>query len=282
VTSLSLVDRLSDDRPFVTVELRPPRAGLSSAESMDLWIDMHQATRRLARQDTAMFLTDNAVGVKEEENLQHLAANLATDVSRSSVVPFLTCKHSLEYCHMYAARAHSGGFEALTVLGGDHTVGPPRCVPHAWQLRQQLRERIPELVLGGWANPHRDPAEQAGYIAGEEYTAEFFLTQIVSHHSVDRVTDFIEALDREGIHKPAVFGVFLYRSANPKTLAVLDEFFPVPAEQLTREFASGASPEEVCARSIRALREAGARNVYVSNLGFREVAPRFEKVLELL
>lgn len=282
MTGLSLVERLSDDRPFVTVELRPPRAGLSSAESMDLWIDMHQATRRLARQDTAMFLTDNAVGVKEEENLRHLAANLATDVSRSSVVPFLTCKHSLEYCHLYAARAHAHGFEALTVLGGDHMVGPPRCVPHAWQLRQQIRERIPELVLGGWANPHRDPVEQAGYIAAEEYTADFLLTQVVSHHTVDRVADLLEELDRRGIDKPSVFGVFLYRSANPKTLAVLGEFFPVPAEQLTREFEAGASPEEVCARSIRALRDAGARNVYVSNLGFRGVAPRLERVLELL
>jgi 5,10-methylenetetrahydrofolate reductase len=282
VTGPSVLDRLSAPGPLVSVELRPPRTGLSSAESMDLWIDLHQATRRLARHDTVMFLTDNAVGVAEEENLRHLAANLATDMSRSQVVPFLTCKHTLDYCHLYAARAHGHGFEALTVLGGDHTVGPPRCVAHAWELREQIRRRIPGLVLGGWANPHRDAAEQAAFIESDDYSAEFLLTQVVSHHSVGRVSALLEELDRRGIEKPVVFGVFLYRSANPRTLAMLGDFFPVPSVELAREFEEGASPEEVCARSIRALRNAGADKVYISNLGFRDVAKRYEMVLSLL
>ena len=38
---------------------------------------------------------------------------------------------------------------------------------------------------------------------------------------------------------PGVFGVFFYRSANPRTLEALKGFLPVPAEGLTREFASG-------------------------------------------
>jgi hypothetical protein len=282
VTNTDILERLADERPLVTVELRPPRTGLSSAESMDLWIDMYHATQRLARHDTLIFLTDNAVGVAEEENLRHLTANLASDVSRSQVVPFLTCKHALEYCHLYAARAHAQGFESLTVLGGDHTVGPPRCVPHAWHLRKQIRERIPGLTLGGWANPHRDAGEQAGFIESDDYTAEFYLTQVMSHHSVGKVAALLEELDRRGIDKPGVFGVFLYRSANPRTLAMLNDFFPVPAEEITREFDSGATPEEICARSIRALREAGARRVYVSNLGFRGVARRYERLLELI
>lgn len=282
MTAAPIRERLAADDPLVTVELRPPRTGLSSAESMDSWIDMYHATQRLARHDTLIFLTDNAVGVAEEENLRHLTSNLATDVSRSQVVPFLTCKHTLEYCHLYSARAHAQGFEALTVLGGDHTVGPPRCVPHAWELRKQIRERIPELTLGGWANPHRDAAEQAGFIESGDYTAEFYLTQVVSHHSAGKVEAFLEELDRRGIDTPGVFGVFLYRSANPRTLSMLGDFFPVPAEEITREFESGTSPEEICARSIRALREAGADRVYVSNLGFRGVASRYKRVLELI
>ena len=36
-----------------------------------------------------------------------------------------------------------------------------------------------------------------------------------------------------------MFGVFYYRSANPRTLAALRGFLPVPAEELTREFADG-------------------------------------------
>src|ERR671938_72774 len=51
------------------------------------------------------------------------------------------------------------------------------------------RERI---VLGGWANPHADPERQVDFIASAEFHAEFFLTQIVSHHHVDRVSRFID------------------------------------------------------------------------------------------
>jgi hypothetical protein len=40
----------------------------------------------------------------------------------------------------------------------------------------------------------------------------------------------------------------------------------VPAEGLTREFGAGASADEVCARTIRAMMDVGARHFYVSNL----------------
>ena len=43
-------------------------------------------------------------------------------------------------------------------------------------------------------------------------------------------------------------------------------FLPVPAEGLTREFAAGATPEDVCARTIRTLIDVGARHFYISNL----------------
>ena len=57
-----------------------------------------------------------------------------------------------------------------------------------------------------------------------------------------------------------------YRSANPKTLELLRGFLPVPVEGLTRDFAEGATPDEICARTIRALLDAGARHFYISNL----------------
>ena len=40
----------------------------------------------------------------------------------------------------------------------------------------------------------------------------------------------------------------------------------MPVDALTQEFADGATPEDVCARTIAALRAAGVRHVYVSNL----------------
>jgi hypothetical protein len=68
---------------------------------------------------------------------------------------------------------------------------------------------------------------------------------------------------------PGAFGVFFYRSANPTTLQRLGEFFPVPADELRKEFAAGATPIEICARTIRELRSLGADKVYVSNLGYK-------------
>ena len=65
---------------------------------------------------------------------------------------------------------------------------------------------------------------------------------------------------------PGVFGVFFYRSANPKTLQLLNTFLPVPIEGLTKDFASGATAEEVCARTIRTLRDVGVKHFYISNL----------------
>lgn len=277
--------RLSEPGPMVAVELRPPRSGLDAARSMDVWIDMHHALRRLAGQGTFILLTDDAVGDREEESLAHLAANLgaepgprtsngtdaaAADGPFGHVLPFLTCKHPLEYCRLFARRAADLGVAGVTVVGGDRSGGAPRCVPHGQDLRAVLRADQPGLALGGWANPHRDPAEQARFVAGEGFAADYVLTQVVSHHSLARVERLHAELARRGVALPVVHGVFLYRSANPRTLEQLGRFFPVPAAEVSREFAAGAGPVEVCARTIRALRSAGAEKVYVSNLGVGE------------
>ena len=280
--SSTVLQRLREDRPLAAVELRPPRTGLSSADTMEVWIDMYHSIQRLARRDTVIFLTDNAVGLSEEENLAHLTANLAGDLDPRRIVPFLTSKHSIEDCLMHASRAASRGFEAITVLGGDHTAGPPRCVPHARELRTLIRQRVPGLDLGGWANPHRPAEEQVSYLLDTRFEAEFYLTQIVSHHSLGAIERFLNQARRRGVPYPGVFGVFLYRSANPGTLAKLAAFFPVPAAELTREFEAGMTPEEICAKSVRMLREVGADKVYLSNLGFQQVETRYRRIVDLL
>src|SRR5262249_8706375 len=194
-----------------------------------------------------------AVGAEEEDNVRHLVINLGTDVPRDRIVPFLTSKHSREFCLSYAERARQHGFPALVVLGGDKAVGTPRCVEHAWQLREMLRARNDSIALGGWANPHADAERQGDFLAAPNFHAEFYLTQVVSHYEVDRVAAFVRAAERRGLALPGMFGVFFYRSANPRTLEALKGFLPVPAEGLTREFSSGATAEEVCARTIRTL-----------------------------
>ncbi len=247
---------------------------------MDAWIDTYHSIVGLARRNSYIFLTDSAVGAPEEDNLRHLVANLGQDVPREHIVPFLTCKHPLDYCLAYAERARQSGFPALVVLGGDRHVGPARCVEHAYQLRQAIRAVQPALLLGGWANPHADAARQTDYLQDDDFTAEFFLTQVVSHHDVDVVQGFIEELRRRRVALPAVFGVFFYRSANPRTLATLANFLPVPVEGLTREFAEGANPEDICARTLRSLIGLGARHFYISNLPLATASRTLAGILE--
>jgi 5,10-methylenetetrahydrofolate reductase len=246
---------------------------------MDAWIDIHHQVRRLARAGHYLFLTDNAVGAAEEENLAHLGANLAGEVDPERIIPFLTCKHSLEYCLLYAERAWSLGFRALVVLGGDRSVGPPRCLPHAYQLRARIRERVPGLLLGGWANPHRDPAQQAAYLAHPDFGADFWLSQVVSHHSVAGVAGLLREVERRGVEAPGIFGVFFYRSARAQTLQRLNEFFPVPSEALAGEFEAGASSKEICGRTVAAMREAGVRNLYFSNLALGNASATLKEIL---
>jgi 5,10-methylenetetrahydrofolate reductase len=275
----SIVERLNSEPFVIAAELRPPRAELETRASMDAWIDTYHAVRSLTREGTPVFLTDSAVGLKEEDNLRHLVNNLGSSVPRSAIVPFLTCKHPMEFCTSYADRAVQQGFQALVVLGGDKSVGPPRCVAHAWELRQEIRRHQPNLALGGWANPHAGIEDQVGHLLDEHATAEFFLTQIVSHYSATRVREFVETAARRGLTIPGMYGVFYYRSANPRTLDTLKSFLPVPAAELSAEFAGGASPDDICARTLRELRAAGARHFYISNLPLQRAALTLGRIL---
>lgn len=277
-----LVSRLRGDTPVLTAELRPPRAELDAIEGMDAWIDTYHAIRRLSRQGIPVFLTDSAVGTQEENNLRHLIANLGRELPRDMVVPFLTSKHSLSFCLSYASQAKQHGFHSLVVLGGDKTVGRPRCVEHAWDLRREIRAHEPDLMLGGWANPHASAAQQVDFLLDERFCAEFYLTQVVSHLNLDPVKRFLAEVDRRPVPIPGMFCVFYYRSAKPKTLQVLSSFMPVPIEGLIDEFSAGASAADVCARTIRALRAEGVRHICICNLPMHDASAVLAAIRERL
>lgn len=133
-------------------------------------------------------------------------------------------------------------------------------------LRKAIRERRPGLELGGWANPHKDPARQVAYLVEARVVTDFYLTQVVSHHDLQPVERFLTEVERQRLDAPGLFGVFYYRSPNHRTLDALAPFLPVPRTALEREFREGATATGICARTIRALRTLGVRNVYVSNL----------------
>ncbi len=274
-----LLSCLKSSESIYTVELRPPPSRLSSSDAMTNWIDLNQSIRTLARADNFIFLTDDAVGSEEEENLAHISSNVGADIPHSRIVPFLTCNHTLEHCLMYVDRLKAEGYEALTVLGGDSSLDVVRCFPHSFLLREQIRLRHPNLTLGGWMNPHREINRQVSYLSSGNFNADYYMTQIVSHHSLDRVEMFLEESVRKGVTIPGVFGVFYYWGATPKMLEKLSEFFPVPVEQLKREFAEGGTPESILARTIEGLKSLGIEKFYLSNLGRRRVKFRLDQVI---
>lgn len=275
-----LARSLEGEAGVVAVELRPPRAELSAREGMDAWIDSYHEIRRLGRHRVPSFLTDSAVGTPEEHNLRHLSANLGRELPRDLVTPFLTSKHALDFCLSYAEQAWQQGFPSLVVLGGDTTVGHPRCVEHAWDLRRLIREREPRLSLGGWANPHAAAERQVDFLLDPRFCAEFYLTQVVSHFNLEPVKRFLDEVDRRQVALPGMFGVFYYRSANLNTLGTLARFLPVPIDALAAEFASGATPVDVCARTLRAMMDLGARHFYVSNLPLSRASSTLNAILE--
>src|SRR5678810_98425 len=113
---MSLAAALNSGGTVIAAELRPPRAELGSREGMDAWIDTYHAVRSLTRRDVRVFLTDSAVGTQEENNLRHLVTNIGRDITQDRVFPFLTTKHSLDFCLTYAEQAWQGGFSSLVVL----------------------------------------------------------------------------------------------------------------------------------------------------------------------
>ncbi len=274
----SFLEALRAPGPLRAVELRPPPVALSGARSLDAWIDLNQAVRGLLRDGRFVLFTDDAVGDREEESLQHLTANLGSGADLSRVVPFLTLKHPLDYCLLFARRAASHGLGAVTVTGGDAGVGPPRCLPRSRDLRSRLRGEASGLAFGAWVNPYRDPVEQVRLLMEEGHEADYYLTQVVSHHDLDPLRRFLEEADRRGLRQPGMVGVFLYRSGNPTTLQRLSRFIPVPVEAIQREFAEGAGAEEICARTLGALAGMGVEKVYLSNLEPRRAGERLRRV----
>jgi 5,10-methylenetetrahydrofolate reductase len=263
---VSLLNALKSEKRFlINVEMCPPRMDLPMEQSVEAWIDSNHLMRKITALRRFVFMTDGAIGRREEPNLRHVTINLGSDADRSRIVPILTTKHTLEYCLEFAERSYELGFTSLVVLGGDKADAVPRCVEHAYELRQLIRKRVPGLTLGGWASPHGGQ-RQVEYLLHPHYSADFFLAQISSHYQTAALDEFLGAMAKAEVKIPAVFGVFYYRSANAKTCSMLSQFFPVPGEELRRDFDAGVAPGEICARSVHALLQRGVKHIYISNL----------------
>jgi 5,10-methylenetetrahydrofolate reductase len=246
-------------------------------QSVDAWIDSNHLMRKIASLGRFVFMTDGAIGRREEPNLRHVTINLGKETDRGRIIPILTTKHSLEYCLEFAQRAYSLGFTSLVVLGGDKSDNEPRCVEHAYELRSLIRKAVPGMTLGGWTSPHGG-RRQVEYMLDSEYSADFYMAQIVSHYQLRSLDEFLNEASRLGMKIPGIFGVFYYRSASSKTLGMLSKFFPVPIEDLKRDLGAGISSDEICALSIHSLLQRGVKNVYISNLPMAAAAQTLGRV----
>jgi 5,10-methylenetetrahydrofolate reductase len=268
---------LDSKRLFLNVEMCPPRTDLPLDQSVEAWIESNQLMRKITSMGRFVFMTDGAIGRREEPNLRHVTINLGPDADRSHIVPILTTKHTLDYCLEFAQRSYALGFTSLVVLGGDKSDDAPRCVEHAYELRRLIRQAVPSMTLGGWANPHGGK-RQVEFMLDPDYSADFYLAQIVSHYQSRAIDDFVGEAERLSVKIPGIFGVFYYRTPNPRTFALLSKFLPVPTEDLQRDFSAGVHPEEICARSVTALLQRGVRNVYISNLPMPTAVQSFSRI----
>jgi 5,10-methylenetetrahydrofolate reductase len=275
---MSLLKALNDPKHFlINVEMCPPRTDLPLEQSVEAWIDSNRLMRKMGSLGRFVFMTDGAIGRREEPNLRHVTINLGPDADRSRIIPILTTKHSLEYCLEFAQRSYTLGFTSLVVLGGDQSDDTPRCVGHAYELRRLIRQSVPGITLGGWASPHGG-RRQVEFILDPEYSADFYMAQIASHYHLPAIDEFLTEGERLGVKIPGIFGVFYYRSATSKTLDLLSQFFPVPRAELKRDFDAQVSPEDICARSIRALLQRGVKNIYVSNLPMATATSKLARI----
>ena len=275
---MSLLKALRDSKRFLlNVEMCPPRMDLPLDQSVEAWIDSNRLMRKMTALGRFVFMTDGAIGRREEPNLRHVIINLGSEADRARIIPILTTKHTLEYCLEFARRSYTLGFTSLVVLGGDKSDDTPRCVEHAYELRSLIRQSVPGITLGGWASPHGG-RRQVEFILHPEYSADFYMAQIISHYQIPAVDEFLNEVARTGVKIPGIFGVFYYRSASPKTLDMLSKFLPVPAEELKRDFDAKISPEEICANSVHALVGRGVQNIYISNLPLATAAEKLSRI----
>jgi len=283
VMTPGLVQALSTDA-HVFCRRAPARRvrELLGHEAWTAWIDTYHAVKRLTHEGTYVFLTDSAVGTPEEDNIgTWWPTSAGRAAQRVGAVPDVEAPARLLPV-VRRPRVASKQIPALVVLGGDRTIGPPRCVEHAWQLRSAIRSRQPEAAAGRLGrNPHADAGPPGG-AAGRArvHRRVSFLTQIVSHHHAAGVERFVKELERREVRRARACSECSSTGApSRRQWRCSRSSCRSRVEALTREFAGGATLSMSGARTVRTLLDAGARHFYISNLPLERTSETLAQIL---
>ena len=191
---------------------------------------------------------------------------------RVTIVPFLTSKHSIEYCLMHASRAASHGFEALTVLGGDHTAGPPRCVPHARELRALIRQRVPRPRPRRLGQPSSAGNEQVDYLLDDDSKPSSISPRSCLTTASVRWSGFSRRPAGGVCRIQGSSGCFFTGAPLPATLAQAGRLLPGAGRRTDPRIRSRHDARgDLRQLGPRCLSEVGADKVYLSNLGVHQV-----------
>ena len=240
----------------LSVELRPPRAELDAAAGMDAWIDTYHAVSGLvARRDVRV---PHRQRRRRARRTQPAASRHQPRHGRAArsrrAVPDDEALAASSACRTPSARGRKASGR-WSCSAATRSVGPPRCV----DARVAAARGDPRARAGALARRLGESARRSGDAGGLSRRRALHRRVLpdagrLASRRRGRSSAFCEELDAAAASTlPGIFGVFYYRSANPKTLETLKQFLPVPVEGLTRGVRGGrdAGRRSARARSAR-------------------------------
>jgi len=260
------------DRPFVSVELLPPRR---DTEQEPFW----RAVEKIKRMKPLFAAVTCGAGGKGSVGTLAVARDLA-ESHGFTVMPHITCVHTAQTGlepQLDAVRA-CGIRNALAVRGDfpEDAPRPPRALAHASDLVERILELAPDLAVGVAAYPDGHPqsgslAEDIGFLKFKfDAGASFGVTQLFFDNR--RYFDMVDRLAALGCDKPVIPSVLPVRTMGQikrvtslcdapvpgKILAVVEDAYDKGGDEAVREYGVA-----LAARQVADLLENGAPGVHL-------------------
>lgn len=227
----NLIDSL--DRPFVSIELLPPR---KEAEQTGFW----QTVERLKAMKPLFAAVTCGAGGKGAVGTLETSRNLA-EKHGLTVMPHVTCVHTnLRDLNDQLDAVQACGIRNVLAVRGDFPAGmesAPKGLRYASDLVEKIAEHAPDLAVGVAAYPDGHPEsrsiiEDIGFLKHKlDKGAAFGVTQLFFDNR--RYFDMVDRLAAMGCDKPIIPSVLPVRSLGQikRVMELCDA--PVPGKFLS-------------------------------------------------